>query len=95
MFNHETEPSPCPECGGTRLLIPRAVELMIPGGHVNEGDPFGLICTQCGYISFYATPMTLAAIAEIQEKVRLYRAKEQDQAAQVQQEQNAHPIKKK
>ncbi len=61
----------------------------------NENDPFGLVCTQCGYISFYVTLMTLTAIIETVEKIRLYKAKKQDQDAQAQQGQNAPPIKKK
>jgi hypothetical protein len=84
-------PLPVPNAEAHGLYFAGQWNLWLPGGHVNESDPFGLVCTQCGYLSFYATPTTLAAIADSQEQVRLYREKKQ---AQADQGQDAPPIKK-
>lgn len=56
-------PSPCPECGTTRIaaeglntvrVVRSDVNLLSKGSSSNNSELWALVCPNCGYTSFYA-----------------------------------------
>ncbi len=52
---HAPGPSPCPECGGTRVAADASsgVQIVASGSH-HSSELRALVCVMCGHTTFYA-----------------------------------------
>jgi hypothetical protein len=68
MNNQAQQPSLCPECGGTRVLVGYGQGEMFLGhktsGQIHSYPFWAACCTQCGHMTHYATQEFIAKAFE-------------------------------
>lgn len=68
MINQAPQPSPCPECGGTRVRVGYGQGEMFLGyaisGTVRTYPFWAVCCTKCGHMTQYASQEFLAQAFE-------------------------------
>lgn len=82
MNNQAQQPSPCPECGGARVLVGYGQsELFLghkTGGLVRRFPFWAVCCTRCGHMTQYASQ---EFIAQAFEATRQQQISEQERLA--------------